>query len=124
MRLWLDDVREPWKHGFIGATWAKTYDEAIEILESRQVSFASLDHDIGACADCVEKNLHVGDMRTPETTFYNRCPHEKTGYDVVCWMEENNVWPPEGTRVHSANPVGKQRMQVVIDRHYRGGGTR
>ena len=119
MRLFLDDVRIPAQHGFIGAEWAKTYDEAIAMLKTGKVTFASLDHDIGACADCVEKNLHVGDMLTPETTFYNRCPHEKTGYDVVCWMEENHVWPPEGVRVHSANPVGRARMQQVIDKHYR-----
>jgi hypothetical protein len=118
--MFLDDVREPWKNGFIGAEWAKTYDEAIALLESGKVTFASLDHDIGACADCIAKLKHIGDMLTPETTFYNRCDHAKTGYDVVCWMEEHNVWPPEGVRVHSMNPVGKQRMQVVIDMHYRG----
>lgn len=118
MRLWLDDVREPWLHGFIGAEWAKTYDEAIARLRTGEVTFASLDHDIGACADCTEKLLHIGDMTSPETTFFNRCPHEKTGEDVVKWMEENNIWPAHGVRVHSMNPVGKQRMQAVIDRHY------
>lgn len=118
MRLFLDDCREPWRHGFIGAEWAKTYDEAIAMLRTGEVTFASLDHDIGACADCTEKMLHVGDMLTPETTFYNRCPHEKTGYDVVCWMEENNVWPIDGVLVHSANPVGAARMRQVINKHY------
>jgi hypothetical protein len=118
MRLWLDDVREPWKHGYIGAEWAKTYDEAIARLQEGDVTFASLDHDIGACDDCVRDLLHVGDMQTPETTFYNRCPHAKSGYDVVCWMEENNVWPVDGVVVHSMNPVGRLRMKQVIDRHY------
>ena len=33
MILWLDDVREPWKHGFIGAEWVKTAAEAIECLK-------------------------------------------------------------------------------------------
>ena len=118
MRLWLDDVREPWKFGFLGATWAKTYDEAISFLKSGEVSFASLDHDIGACAECVAANLHAGDMKTPETTFFNRCPHEKTGYDVICWMEENDVWPPDGVRCHSSNPVGRARIESVIAKHY------
>ena len=120
MTLWLDDVREPWRHGFIGAEWAKTYDEAIAQLASGEVTFASLDHDIGACADCTREMKHIGDMKTPETTFYNRCPHEKTGYDVVCWMEQNNAWPRDGVRVHSANPVGRARMEAVIKRHYAG----
>jgi hypothetical protein len=120
MRLWLDDVREPWKYGFIGSEWAKNYDEAIAILKTGEVTFASLDHDIGACKECTESGAYVGDMKTAETTFYNRCPHEKSGYDVVCWMEENNVWPKDGVVVHSMNPVGKQRMMQVINKHYAG----
>jgi hypothetical protein len=123
MRLWLDDERVPWKYGFIASEWAKNYDEAIAALQTGEVTFASLDHDIGACAECTASMQHVGDMLTPETTFYNRCPHAKSGYDVVCWMEENNVWPAEGVAVHSMNPVGRQRMQQVIDRHYMGGGS-
>ena len=120
MILWLDDVRNPVPHGFIGAHWAKTYDEAIAALKSGKVEFASLDHDIGACEDCVTHGYHIGDMKTAETTFYNRCPHAKSGYDVVRWMEANNVWPPKGVRVHSANPVGRQRMEAVIQRRANG----
>jgi hypothetical protein len=89
MNLWLDDVRDPCKHGAIGFDWAKTYDEAITALKRGDIEFASLDHDIGACADCTAKMLHIGDMLTPETTFYNRCPHEKTGYDKA--LSINNL---------------------------------
>jgi hypothetical protein len=121
MRMWLDDVREPWKHGYIGAEWAKTYDEAIVLLRTGNITFASLDHDIGACEECTAHGYHIGDMKTAETTFYNKCPHAKTGYSVICWMEENNVWPKDGVKVHSMNPVGRQRMQAVIDRHYKEG---
>lgn len=101
MRLWLDDVREPWKHGFILAEWARTAERAIEILMSGEVTFASLDHDLSAEA----------------STGYPQ-PEEKTGYDVVCWMEENDVWPRDGVVVHSMNPAGKARMEQVIKRHY------
>lgn len=120
MILWLDDLRSPAAHGYIGARWAKTYEAAIAALQSGDVLFASLDHDIGACAACTEAGLHIGDMETPETTFLNTCPHSKTGYDVVCWMEEHGVWPPHGVAVHSMNPVGRTRMQQAIDRHYLG----
>lgn len=104
MKLWLDDLRDPEQHGAIGFQWAKTYDEAIALLASGEVEFASLDHDLGDCREC---EIAV-------------CPHEKTGYDVVCWMEGHNVWPVNGVKVHSANPVGKARMMQVIDRHYQG----
>ncbi len=117
MRLWLDDIRPPWKYGFMGAEWAKSYDEAVVLLQTGKVTFASLDHDIGACEDCVAKLLHIGDMKTAETTFLNRCPHAKSGYDVLVWMEENNIWPVDGVVVHSMNPIGRYRMQVIIDKH-------
>jgi hypothetical protein len=32
----------------------------------------------------------------------------------VCWMEAHGVWPKDGTRCHSANPVGKSRIEDVI----------
>lgn len=128
MRLWLDDERDPQKtlhirgdgtpNGTLGWTWVKTYDDAIKALQAGEVTYASLDHDIGACDDCVMALLHIGDMETPETTFYNRCPHAKTGYDLICFMEEYEIWPRDGVRVHSMNPVGRARMQQVIDKHY------
>ena len=45
----------------------------------------------------------------------------KSGYDVVCWLEQHpEFWPLKGVRVHSANPAGAARMRQVINRHYRG----
>lgn len=103
--LWLDDIREPWKHGYINADWVKTAAEAIAALQTMKYDFASLDHDLSeehypwACDDITRT---IG-----------------TGYDVICWLENNpEFWPPRGVRVHSANPVGRERMQVVVERHY------
>lgn len=50
MTLWLDNIREPWKHGYTGAEWAKTADEAIALLKTGTVTFASLDHDLSEAA--------------------------------------------------------------------------
>ena len=101
MTLWLDDVRPPWKHGFVGAEWCKTAEEAIALLKTGDVDFASLDHDL-----------------SEEATLGNPKPGELTGYSVVCWMEENGVWPSRGVRVHSMNPAGKARMLQAIERKY------
>jgi len=100
MNLWLDDVRDPVEHGYIGYLWVKTYEEAIEVLSTGRVLCASLDHDLGICSTL---GMHTG---------------EKTGYDVVCWMEEHNIWPRYGVRVHSVNPAGKTRMEAAIRRAY------
>lgn len=102
MKLWLDDIREPWKHGCLGWAWAKTADQAIAILKSGKVTEASLDHDLSEMATIGQPT--VG---------------EKTGYTVVLWMEENDAWP-ETVDVHSMNPVGAQRMLDVICRHTNG----
>jgi|SRR5579859_1576071 len=102
MKLWLDDVREPWKFGAVGFHWAKTADEAIELLKTGKVTFASLDHDLAW------EHYSWNDTGEPYK--------EKTGYDVVCWMEENNVWPKDGVVVHSMNPVGRVKMEEVIRR--------
>ena len=106
MILWLDDVRKPWQHGYIGVTWAKTADEAITILSTQTVEFASLDHDLA-------------DEHYPWADVQPKNYREKTGYDVVLWLEANpDKWPVRGVRIHSANPVGKKRMEQVVYNHY------
>ncbi len=102
MILWLDDIRQPWKHGYVGAEWAKTAEQAIAILKTGKVTFASLDHDLSEAA-----------------TLGKAAPGEKTGYSVICWLEENpEFWPEDGVKVHSMNPAGAARMRAVIEAHY------
>jgi hypothetical protein len=101
VKLWLDDIRHPAAHGCAGWTWVKTAREAIELLATGSVIEASLDHDLSV-----------------QATMGNPAPNEETGYTVVRWMEEHDVWPPGGVRVHSMNPVGRRRMMDVISRHY------
>jgi len=100
INLWLDDIRDPADHGCAGWTWVKTADEAIALLQTGRVIRASLDHDL-----TIEATLGQPDK-------------EKTGYSVVCWMEEFGMWPQDGVAVHSMNPIGRQRMQQVIQRAY------
>ncbi len=88
--LWLDDVRP----APVGWTHVKTVEAAKALLSQGNVYQASLDHDLG-------DDEHIG-----------------TGYTLVCWMEETGHWPINGTVVHSANPVGRRRMQIAIDRWY------
>jgi hypothetical protein len=102
INLWLDDIRDPTLFGCIGWVWAKTADMAIYLLSQGIVEKASLDHDL-----TITQTIGGKDK-------------EKTGYDVVCWMEEHDIWPPGGVVVHSMNPVGKQKMEQVIRRKYYG----
>jgi Cyclic-phosphate processing Receiver domain len=93
VKVWLDDVREA-PDGWVHVT---TPGEAIELLRSGEVEEISLDHDLG--------------LATPES--------ERTGYDVLAWLEEAVATCPWNHRVpvihiHSANPVGSQRMEQAI----------
>jgi hypothetical protein len=93
MWVFLDDIR-PCPNGW---TPARTYDEAIELLKSGRVVGMSFDHDLGLV-----------------TEF-----GEKTGYDVLKWIEEQVIMhdfcPPIEMTIHSANPVGHQNMRRAIE---------
>ena len=86
MKLYLDDLR-PTPEG-----WCRCYtaEECMKILQEEEVEVLSLDHDLGT---------------------------DKTGYDVLCWIEwhvfEFGYEPPEFF-LHTANPVGRQRMAQCI----------
>lgn len=95
MKLFLDDIRESNKHlcfkdPFVFWTFLKDHwDHVAEI---------SLDHDLGII--CNGK--------------------ETTGYDVLCWIEEEVISQDKGVPfeifVHSANPVGRNRMASIISK--------
>jgi hypothetical protein len=91
MYLWLDDQRNPADYGYDDFVWAKTAEDAIALMRIHKVDFASMNYDLGP---------------------------GKTGYDVLCWMEANDVWQRFGVAIHSMNPVGRAKMSHVIFSHY------
>ena len=89
MKVYLDDLRES------PSDWTRVYwpEEAIKLLETGTVVEISLDHDLG------------DDVRG-------------TGYDVILWIEEAVVtrgFSPPIIKIHSANPVGRARMERGIE---------
>jgi len=101
IKLWLDDVR-PRPEGW---TWVQSVEDAITLLRTSAVEFASLDHDLGEYAS-----------------------NGGNGVALTDWMAENDCWPRSGIRIHSSNPVGVRTMLATVDRYgpYRptGGRTR
>ena len=89
MKVFLDDIREPPQ----GWVLVRTAHEAIAALATGKVTHISLDHDLGDD----DKN--------------------GTGYDVVLWIEEAvalRAFVPPALSIHSANVVGRQRMEAAI----------
>ena len=94
MRLFLDDDREfrPTPPGWERAVG---FSDAVSALETGRVTEISFDHDLGLS----------GDLRS--------------GYDVVNWMERNDVWPRRAT-IHSANIVGSRNIiRALVANGYR-----
>jgi hypothetical protein len=88
MKIWLDDIRDS-----PDSTWmvARTYDDCIVRLMFNDVQIISLDHDLG---------------------------EGKSGYDVACTIERWVMlaqYTAPTILIHTANPVGRARIQQVID---------
>jgi hypothetical protein len=94
INLWLDDKRDPKLHSpHVKWVWVKTAPAAIEALKTGSVEHISLDHDLGLL------------------------PEEGSGYEVAVWIEEVAYLksiPKLTWYVHSANPVGKKRMEAAL----------
>lgn len=88
VRLWLDDLR-PAPPGWV---WVKTVPAALALLRRGLVGEVSLDHDLGEDGG-------------------------GTGYDVASWIEEEAFHvrlPRLRWAVHSANPIGRERMEMAL----------
>ena len=115
--LWLDDdpARKPptFSDCELHWTWVKNYEEAVEALKTGTVEFVSLDHDL---ADSHYLAYFLAE-ETGQPLDTSMCL-EKTGYDVLLWMEANNVWPKDGIRIHTMNTVRKPIMLDIVQKHY------
>lgn len=90
IKVFLDDTRDT------PSGWVRTYtaSETIELLKGGNVVELSLDHDLGDQTMC-------GD-----------------GHLVCVWVEEQvalHDFEPPRMVIHSANPVGRDRMQRAIE---------
>lgn len=72
-----------------GWYWAKTSAEALLVIRTGRVKEVSFDHDLGG---------------------------DDTTRPVILWMSEFGRWP-ERVYIHSANPVGRDWMEGMINRY-------
>lgn len=97
--LWIDDIRDvPEDDDEFIWTCARSFHEAVTKLELIEFDMVSFDHDLG-------------------TTYGER---EMTGYDIALWLvqrKEDGFTVPSQYQVHSANPVGRDRINGVIVRY-------
>ena len=100
MKLWLDD-RRPAPEGWTLCRWP---EDVISLLKTQNVEEISLDHDL-------DDYLCVGQG-------YCCSSKERTGYDVLLWIEEqvitNNYVPPK-INIHTANPSAREKMLKAVE---------
>jgi hypothetical protein len=96
-----------------------TVEQAKAALLTGSVVKASLDHDPGCCADCLNGMSPAEWLEKTNYQSMPHCEHFGTGYNLVRWMEENGIWPKEKPTVHSANSVGRARMIQVIEKYWK-----
>lgn len=94
MKIWVDDLRPPPSDVWV---WTKSSNETTSLLKSlcregsawMPLEIISLDHDLGG---------------------------DDTTRPIVLWMCENDIWFKE-VRVHTANPVGREWLEGMIERY-------
>ena len=90
-RLWANRHTRP-----IFVKTCRTYDEGLEAIKNDGPwDVLLLDHDLA-------------DLNIPE----------RTGYTLLCYLEENLDKLPATIEIVSANPVGRQKMSALIRRLY------
>jgi hypothetical protein len=97
LMVWLDDERDLPSLEWTGV---KTAPDCIMVLKMFQaarqtVDVISLDHDLGDA------------------------PGVGTGYEVLCWIEEQihtnpEFVPPKEIRIHTANPSARKKMTIGV----------
>lgn len=92
-RLRIDDQRD-----LKADQVARNYADGISALKEKHWDVLLLDHDLG-------------DFTGPEG-------REKTGYDVMTWLEENPEHLPGRVEILTSNPAGRSRIKQVVDRLY------
>jgi hypothetical protein len=87
----------------------RTFEEGIEALKTLgPFGILYLDHDLGQVNEFgSEVPIDVGgELYLP------------TGYGIMCFLERHPKFLPIEIRIVSSNPVGRKRMQAVIDKLY------
>lgn len=99
--LLIDDLRDV---DFVNKTWnvqvtdvARTFAEGINAIKAGNVDILLLDHDLGC---------------------YDEEGSELTGYKIIVFIESHPEYRPNQIVLVTSNPVGRAKMQVVIDKIY------
>lgn len=124
--IWLDDVRDPFKDGWIRdyapefvdkpelIIWIKNYDDFISTIKCFGLPYMiAFDHDLGE--DVARQKVARG-LSKRQARIQKR--ETKSGFDCAKWLVDycldNNKFLPKWV-VQSANPVGKENINGLLN---------
>ena len=113
MKLWMDDVR-PAPEGYI---WVKTVESAIyEITRyNREADWNWEQYILGYTdRETFERRHQIWSVEVISCDN-DLGENEAEGYKLLDWLEATGRNIP--IRIHSANPVARQRMKAIIERN-------
>ena len=127
--LWLDDMRDPMEDDWLNFSpiphsfktiWVKSFDEFTKwIIENGLPDAICFDHDLAD--EHYTPKEYWDDYDRSKKYQETRDYKEKTGYDCAKWLTEycmdNNLKLPLWS-VQSANPVGKDNINGILN-HYK-----
>lgn len=119
--LFLDDERSPDDvYPGVEKDWSVVRRLGVMkgIMTMITVTSMSLDHDLGACEECMAGRSQLQWLEEHHFQTMPHCGHVGTGLDLVKWMVEGGHWPKQKPAVHSANREGRAAMQALIDTHF------
>ena len=76
---------------------ARTFWDGLSALQEEKWELLLLDHDLAS---------------------FDADGKEFTGYDILCYLEENPQYLPDKILLVTSNPSGRERMQKLIYRLY------
>ena len=90
--LYVDDIRQPrGPYSFSHIAIVRSYDDALKKMVTERFDAIDLDHDLG---------------------------EDKTGYDIAKFIVEKG-FNFQTIYIHTANPVGRQNMIDLLQKHTR-----
>lgn len=128
--LWLDDIRNPFENDWLGfspieqpfeVSWVKSYQDFCEwIIKNGLPDAICFDHDLGMEVAIEARSKGMSKRKSRQLK-----QQEKTGYDCAKWLVEycldNNFQVPKWN-IQSANPVGKDNINGLLQSFIKNGG--
>lgn len=104
MKIWVDDLRVP-PHGY---RWLRSVNEAIRSIKDYEAMYKASGGNQFYRIELIDLDHDAGEYA-----------HDGGDYiKLLDWMVETKRFYP--IRIHTMNPVGRENMQRMIDRYWKG----